>query len=78
MTSVSDEKWRPINSIQVQGTGGSLTGPQLENRVGDKDNGKPRRPVSSRLHIPVRWGIVVKEQDPSGDLPVAFFLLNVL
>jgi len=35
----------------VQGTGGSLTGPDLENRVGDQDIGSPGRPVSSGLQV---------------------------
>jgi len=37
MTSASDEKLRPFNYFSVQGTGGSPTGPDPENRVGDKD-----------------------------------------
>jgi hypothetical protein len=38
--------------FSVQGTGGSLTGPDLENRVGDQDSGSPGRPVSSGLQVP--------------------------
>jgi len=38
--------------FSVQGTGGSLTGPDLENRVGDQDIGSPDRPVSSGLQVP--------------------------
>ena len=49
MTSASDEKWRSFNCFSVQGTGGSSTGPDPENRVGDKDNRSPSRPVSSGL-----------------------------
>ena len=50
MTSASDEKWRPFNCIfSVKGTGGSSTGPDPENRVGDQDMGRPGRPVSSGL-----------------------------
>ena len=54
MTSASDEKWRPELSIlfSVQGTGGSLTGPDPENRVGDQHTGSPGRPVSSGLQVP--------------------------
>jgi len=55
-----------------------MTGPDPENRVGDQDNGSPSRPVSSGLQVPVEPGHVVKEQDPVGDLPVAFFLQNVV
>jgi len=38
--------------FSVHGTGGSPTGPDLENRVGDQDNGSPSRPVSSGLQVP--------------------------
>jgi len=61
----------------VQGTGGSLKGPDPENRVGDQDNRSPGTPVSSGCKCPVSRGIVVQEQDPFGDLPAAFFLQNV-
>jgi len=37
--------------FSVQGTGGSPTGPDLENRVGDQDTGSPGRPVSSGLQV---------------------------
>jgi len=54
MTSASDEKWRIFNFFffLVQGTGGSPTGPDPENRVGDQDSGSPGRPVSSGLQVP--------------------------
>ena len=51
MTSVSEEKWRPFNCFFRPGTGGSPTGPDPENRVGDQDNGSPGRPVSSGLQV---------------------------
>ena len=38
--------------FSVQGTGGSPTGPDPENRVGEKDIGSPGRPVSSQLQVP--------------------------
>ena len=47
--------------FSVQGTGGSPTGPDPENRVGDQDIGSPGRPISSGLQVP-------------GDLPAAFFM----
>ena len=78
MTSASDEKWRLFNCLSVQGTGDSLTGPDLENRVGDQEIGSPGRPVSLGCKCLVSQGIVVQEQDPVGDLPAAFFLQNVL
>jgi len=43
----------------VQGTGGSPTGPDPENRVGDQDNGSPNRPVSCGLQVSSSQGIVV-------------------
>ena len=64
--------------FSVQGTGGSPTGPDTENRVGDQDIGSRGRPVYSGLQVPVSQGIVVQEQDPLGELPAAFFLQNVL
>jgi len=39
-------------AFSVQGTGGSLTGPDPENREGDQDVGSPGRPVSSELQVP--------------------------
>jgi hypothetical protein len=38
--------------FSVQGRGGSLTGPDPENRVGDKDIGNPGMSVSSGLQMP--------------------------
>jgi hypothetical protein len=38
--------------FSVQERGGSPTGPDPENRVGDQDIGSPGRPVSSRLQVP--------------------------
>ena len=40
----------------VQGTVGSPTGPDPENRVADQDIERPGRPVSSVLHVPVEPG----------------------
>jgi hypothetical protein len=37
--------------FSVQGTGGSPTGLDPENRVGDQDTGSPRRPFSSGLQV---------------------------
>ena len=53
MTSASDEKWRNLNCFFFSpGTGGSPTGPDPENRVGDLDIGSPGRPVSSGSQVP--------------------------
>jgi hypothetical protein len=38
--------------FSVQGTGGSPTGPDPENRVGDQYTGSPSSPVSSGLQVP--------------------------
>jgi hypothetical protein len=38
--------------FSVQGTGGSSTGPDPENRVDDPDTGSPDRSVSSGLQVP--------------------------
>jgi len=38
--------------FSVQGTGGSPTGLDPENRVGDQDSGSSGRPVSSGLQVP--------------------------
>ena len=38
--------------FSVQGTDGSPTGSDLENRVGDQDTGSPGRPVASGLQVP--------------------------
>jgi hypothetical protein len=45
--------------------------------VGDQDTGSPGRPVSSGLQVPGEPGIVVvKEQDPLGDLPHVQIFIN--
>jgi hypothetical protein len=38
--------------FSVRGTGGSTTGPDPWNRVGDQDIGSPGRLVSSGLQVP--------------------------
>jgi len=59
--------------FSVQGTGGSPTGPDPENRVGDQDTGSAGRPVSSGLQVAGE-----QEQEPPGELTAAFYLQNVL
>ena len=49
MTSASDENGDFSIVFSVQRTGGSPTGPDPENSVGDQDTGSPGRPVSSGL-----------------------------
>jgi len=64
VTSGSDEKWRTFNFFSVQGTGGSLTGPDPENRVDDQDIGSPGRPVSSGLQVPGEPGHCCARKTP--------------
>ena len=64
--------------FSVQGTGGSPTGPDPRNRVGDQDNGSPGRPVSSPFQVPSEPGHCCARIRPLGELPAAFFLQNVL
>ena len=56
MTSASDKNGDLSIVFSVHGTGGSATGPDSENRVGDRDNGSPGRPVSSGLQVPREMG----------------------
>ena len=67
-----------FNCFFVQGTGGSPTGPDPENRVGDQDTGSPVRPISSGLQVPGEPEHYRGNQELLGDLPAAFFLQNVL
>ena len=79
MTSVSDEKWRPLNCFfqsmeqvvvrrdQIRRMGCVIK--TVEAQVGQFLLG---------CKSPVRRGIVVQEQDYLGDLPAAVFLQNVL
>ena len=60
----------------VQETGDCPTGPDPENRVGDKDTGSPGGPLGCKC--PVSKGIVVQEQDHLGEFPAPFFVQNVL
>jgi len=64
--------------FSVQGKGGSPTGPDPENRVGDHDIGSPGRPVSSGLQVPGEPGHCRARTRPPWELPTAFFLQNVL
>ena len=62
----------------VQGTVCSPTGPDPEYKVGEQDTGSPGGPVSSVLQVPGEPGHGRARTSPLGDLPVAFFLQNVL
>jgi len=58
------QQWHPRRTkngdlsivFSVQGRGGSPTGSDTENRVGDQDTGSPGRPISSRLQVPSEPG----------------------
>ena len=56
----------------VQGTDGSPTGPDPENRVGDQDIGSPGRPVDSGLQVPGESGHCRVRTRTLGDLPRRF------
>ena len=57
MASASEKKRRDLLFVfLVHGTGGSPTGPDPENRVGDQDIGGPCRPVTSGLQVPGNLG----------------------
>jgi hypothetical protein len=51
MTSASKKNDELSIIFSVQGTGGSSTRTDPENRVGDQDIGSPGIPVSSRLQV---------------------------
>ena len=61
----------------VQGTDGSPTEPDPKKRVGDKTLETQVGQFLLGCKCPVSRGIVIREQDPLGDLPLAFFLQNV-
>ena len=50
--------------FSVQRTGGSPTGPDPGNRVGDQDSGSPSRPVSSGLQVPGEPGALLCKNFP--------------
>ena len=58
--------------FSVQGTGGSPTGPDPENRVGDQDIWNPVGHFLLGCNCPVSRAIVVQEQDNLGELPGRF------
>ena len=60
--------------FSVQRTGGSPTGPDPENRVGDEDIGSPGTAISSGLQVPGESGHCRARTRPPCDLPAAFFL----
>ena len=58
--------------FSVQGTGGSPTGPDPENRMGDQDFRSPGRPVSSEFQVATELGhCCARTRPPPGDLPAA-------
>jgi len=79
ITSTSDEKWRSFNCL-FQSREQVVIGRGQIRRIGWVIK-KMEAQVGQFLlgcKCPVRRGFVVQEQDPFGELPVAFFLTNVL
>ena len=78
MTSASDEKWRLFNCFfqsreqvvvrrgQIRRIGWGIK--KMEAQVGQFLVG---------CMCPVSWGIVVRKQDPFGDLPAAFYFQTI-
>ena len=58
--------------VPVQGIGGSPTGPDQENRVGDQDILSTGRPVSSGLQVPGEPGHCRARTIPLGEFPRCF------
>ena len=50
--------------FSVQGAGGSLTGPDPENRMGNQDIGRPGRPLSSGLQVSGEPGPCARTRPP--------------
>ena len=79
MISASEEKWRPFNSFQVQGTGGRPTGPDPENRWVIKTLETHVGQFFSALQVPGEPGHCrARTGPPFGDLTPEGFLQNVL
>jgi len=57
-------------AFSVHGRGGSPSGPDPENRVGDQETGSPGMPFSCKW--PVSRGTVMQEQDKPGNPPAVF------
>ena len=78
MTSASEKNGDRSIVSSVQGTGGSPTEPDPENRLGDPDIGNPGSPGSSGLQVPGETGNVRARTKPLGEIPAGIFLQNVL
>ena len=80
------QQWPPLRTkngdislvFSFQGTGGSPTGPDPENRADDQDTGSPGRPVSSGLQVPVESGQSRARRRPPSWSSRGVFLHNVL
>jgi len=85
-TKSPQQQWPPHQTkngdlsiiFSVQGTGGSPTGPDPENRVGDQDIGSPGRPVSSGLQVPGKPGHCRARTRPHWWPSRSIFLQNAL
>ena len=72
MTSASEENGDLSIFFLVQGTGGSPTGPDPENRVGDKTLEAQIRQFLLGCKCPVKRNIVVQEHEHLGELRGVF------
>ena len=73
MTSASWENMATFNCFSVQGTGGSPTGPEPENRLVDQDMEAQVGQFLLGCKCLVSRGIFGQEQDPLSRLSAAFF-----
>jgi hypothetical protein len=78
MTSISDEKWQPLNYLSFLGAGGSPMEPCLEKRVGDQDNRSQGRPLSRGLQVSGEPGRYRARTRPLVELSMASILQNAL
>jgi len=64
--------------FSLKGTGGSPTGPDPGNMVGDQDIGIPGTPVPSGLQVPGEPGICRRSPRFLNEIPTSFFLQHIL
>ena len=77
MNSASKEKLGTFNCFSVHGTGGSPTGPDPENSVGDQDTRSTGKPVFVGWKFPVSRGItIITKLDNIHRLDLAIFLTS--
>jgi len=77
-TTASEENGDLSIICSVQRTGGSPTGGDPKNKVGDEEIGSAGRPVSSGMQVPGEPGHCRARTRPLSKLPAAFLLQNAL